>query len=79
MYTLVITTNVWKITIEQAILQLTITLVTRYGGKQLFGYSNSPVMRLGIKTMLFNQYVREYTDFSPVNNHMLDRKFKMFI
>ncbi|KAK6852490.1 Calcium-transporting ATPase 2 [Apiospora arundinis] len=67
-----ITVNMWKMIIGQAIFQLTATLILHYAGPQILGYSD-----LELDTMVFNTFVWMQI-FNEFNNRRLDNKFNIF-
>lgn len=72
-----ITTNMWKMIIGQAILQLTVTLVFYFAGMRLLGYPDTPEAKLELNTMIFNMFVWMQI-FNEFNNRRLDNKFNIF-
>lgn len=72
-----ITTNMWKMIIGQAIFQLTVTLVFHFAGMSLLGYPNTADARLELNTMIFNMFVWMQI-FNEFNNRRLDNKFNIF-
>lgn len=67
-----ITVNMWKMIIGQAIFQLTATLILHYAGPQILGYSE-----VELDTMVFNTFVWMQI-FNEFNNRRLDNKFNIF-
>ncbi|KAH7012038.1 calcium-translocating P-type ATPase [Microdochium trichocladiopsis] len=72
-----ITTNMWKMIIGQAIFQLVVTLVFYFAGMQLLGYPDTAEARLELKTMIFNMFVWMQI-FNEFNNRRLDNNFNIF-
>ncbi|KAI5856728.1 plasma membrane calcium-transporting ATPase [Durotheca rogersii] len=73
-----ITTNMWKMIIGQAIFQLAVTLVLHFAGAQILGYDRSnTTQRLELNTMVFNTFVWMQI-FNEFNNRRLDNKFNIF-
>ncbi|KAJ1326895.1 P-type Ca2+ transporter type 2C [Microdochium nivale] len=72
-----ITTNMWKMIIGQAIFQLTVTLIFHFAGMSLMGYPNTTEARLELNTMIFNMFVWMQI-FNEFNNRRLDNKFNIF-
>lgn len=69
-----ITTNMWKMIIGQAIFQLVATLVLYFAGMQLLGYTED--QRTDLDTMIFNTFVWMQI-FNEFNNRRLDNKFNI--
>lgn len=67
-----ITVNMWKMIIGQAIFQLTATLILHYAGRQILDYDD-----LIVDTMVFNTFVWMQI-FNEFNNRRLDNKFNIF-
>ncbi|KAJ4392281.1 plasma membrane calcium [Gnomoniopsis smithogilvyi] len=68
-----ITTNMWKMIIGQAIYQLVITLVLYFAGSKIFpSYSDAE-----LRTVIFNTFVWMQI-FNEFNNRRLDNKFNIF-
>ncbi|KAK2591361.1 plasma membrane calcium [Conoideocrella luteorostrata] len=72
-----ITTNMWKMIIGQAIFQLTITFTLYFAGASILGYDNSPQKKLELDTIIFNAFVWMQI-FNEFNNRRLDNKFNIF-
>jgi P-type Ca2+ transporter type 2C len=73
-----ITTNMWKMIIGQAIFQLTATLILYFAGASIFGFDpNNSEQRLELNTMIFNTFVWMQI-FNEFNNRRLDNKFNIF-
>lgn len=73
-----ITMNMWKMIIGQAIFQLTVTLVLYFAGEKILGYDTSVhVKKLELDTMVFNTFVWMQI-FNQYNNRRLDNKFNIF-
>ncbi|KAK8011885.1 Zn2/Cys6 DNA-binding protein [Apiospora arundinis] len=67
-----ITVNMWKMIMGQAVFQLTATLILHYAGPMILGYSD-----LELDTMVFNTFVWMQI-FNEFNNRRLDNKFNIF-
>ncbi|KAK8090669.1 calcium-translocating P-type ATPase [Apiospora phragmitis] len=67
-----ITINMWKMIVGQAIFQLTATLILHYAGRQILDYTE-----LELDTMVFNTFVWMQI-FNEFNNRRLDNKFNIF-
>lgn len=67
-----ITVNMWKMIVGQAIFQLTATLILHYAGRQILGDPD-----LQVDTMVFNTFVWMQI-FNEFNNRRLDNKFNIF-
>ncbi|KAK7956700.1 Calcium-transporting ATPase 2 [Apiospora aurea] len=67
-----ITINMWKMIIGQAMFQLATTLILHYAGRQILNYSD-----LVVDTMVFNTFVWMQI-FNEFNNRRLDNKFNIF-
>lgn len=86
-----ITTNMWKMIIGQAIYQLAVTFVLYFAGFKLLGYDNrvagvsdpqertdlSNLLHLELSTIVFNTFVWMQI-FNEFNNRRLDNKFNIF-
>lgn len=73
-----ITTNMWKMIIGQAILQLSVTLVLHFAGPEILGYDRTNQAKmLELDTMVFNTFVWMQI-FNEFNNRRLDNKFNIF-
>ncbi|KAH6660906.1 calcium-translocating P-type ATPase [Truncatella angustata] len=70
-----ITVNMWKMIVGQAIFQLTITLILYFAGASILGYDASRETEL--KTIVFNTFVWMQI-FNEFNNRRLDNKFNIF-
>lgn len=68
-----ITTNMWKMIVGQAIFQLVVTFVLYFAGRRIFpSYSEAE-----IRTIVFNTFVWMQI-FNEFNNRRLDNKFNIF-
>ncbi|KAK6857496.1 plasma membrane calcium-transporting ATPase 2 [Apiospora arundinis] len=67
-----ITVNMWKMIMGQAVFQLTATLILHYAGPMILDYSD-----LELDTMVFNTFVWMQI-FNEFNNRRLDNKFNIF-
>lgn len=73
-----ITTNMWKMVIGQAIYQLVITFVLYFAGSSILGYSKSDTLRqTELDTVVFNTFVWMQI-FNEFNNRRLDNKLNIF-
>ncbi|KAM0276009.1 hypothetical protein ACHAQH_007179 [Verticillium albo-atrum] len=73
-----ITLNMWKMIIGQAIFQLTATLILHFAGARILGYdANDEQKQLELDTMIFNTFVWMQI-FNEFNNRRLDNKLNIF-
>ena len=73
-----ITTNMWKMIVGQAIYQLVVTFVLYFAGSSILGYSKSDTIRqTELNTMVFNTFVWMQI-FNEFNNRRLDNKLNIF-
>ncbi|KAK1689552.1 calcium-translocating P-type ATPase [Colletotrichum godetiae] len=73
-----ITINMWKMIIGQAIFQLTATLILHFAGNAIFGYdAHNEDQQLELDSMIFNTFVWMQI-FNEFNNRRLDNKFNIF-
>ncbi|GKT89299.1 calcium-translocating P-type ATPase [Colletotrichum tofieldiae] len=73
-----ITINMWKMIIGQAIFQLTATLILHFAGNAIFGYDPlNEDEQLELDSMIFNTFVWMQI-FNEFNNRRLDNKFNIF-
>ena len=75
-----ITTNMWKMIIGQAIYQLIVTFVLYFAGASVLGYdvnANNGALQLQLDTMVFNTFVWMQI-FNEFNNRRLDNKLNIF-
>lgn len=73
-----ITTNMWKMVVGQAIFQLTVTLILHFAGAAILHYSTNDTQKmLELDTMVFNTFVWMQI-FNQFNNRRLDNKFNIF-
>lgn len=70
-----ITVNMWKMVIGQAIYQLIVTFVLYFAGMSIFSYELH--QRTELNTIVFNSFVWMQV-FNQVNNRRLDNKFNIF-
>lgn len=70
-----ITHNMWKMILGQAVYQLAVSLVLYFAGMQIFGYG--PERRQELDTVVFNTFVWMQI-FNEFNNRRLDNKFNIF-
>lgn len=71
-----ISVNMWKMIIGQAIYQLVVTLVLYFAGPSIFRYEGQDEMDQ-LQTMVFNTFVWMQI-FNSLNNRRLDNKFNIF-
>ncbi|KAI9822041.1 MAG: plasma membrane calcium [Thelocarpon impressellum] len=71
-----ITINMWKMIIGQAIFQLVVTFILYFAGAAILGYTGHQ-RELELKTMVFNTFVWMQI-FNEFNNRRLDNKFNIF-
>jgi Ca2+-transporting ATPase len=73
-----ITVNMWKMIIGQAIYQLAVTLVLYFAGPEILGFDrNNADKMLELDTIIFNAFVWMQI-FNEFNNRRLDNKFNIF-
>ncbi|KAI9876188.1 MAG: plasma membrane calcium [Pleopsidium flavum] len=74
-----ITTNMWKMIVGQAIYQLVVTLVLYFAGASILKYDfvAHPELQSQLNTMVFNTFVWMQI-FNEFNNRRLDNKFNIF-
>lgn len=75
-----ITTNMWKMVIGQAIYQLAVTFTLYFAGAKILNYdlnANGGILRLELDTIVFNTFVWMQI-FNEINNRRLDNKFNIF-
>jgi P-type Ca2+ transporter type 2C len=73
-----ITVNMWKMIIGQAIYQLVVTFVLYFAGARILGYDpNNATQQKELDTMVFNTFVWMQI-FNEFNNRRLDNKFNIF-
>ena len=75
-----ITTNMWKMIIGQAIYQLVVTFVLYFAGASILGYdinANGGALGLELDTMVFNTFVWMQI-FNEFSNRRLDNKLNIF-
>lgn len=73
-----ITTNMWKMIVGQAIYQLIVTFVLYFAGSSILGYSKSDTLReTELNTIVFNTFVWMQI-FNEFNNRRLDNKLNIF-
>jgi Ca2+-transporting ATPase len=70
-----ISVNMWKMIIGQAIYQLIVTLVLYFAGPSIFGYRGEEE-NAQLQTMVFNTFVWMQI-FNSLNNRRLDNKFNI--
>lgn len=74
-----ITVNMWKMIIGQAIYQLVVTFTLYFAGATILGYDFAahPEQQVQLATMIFNTFVWMQI-FNELNNRRLDNKFNIF-
>ncbi|KAI9843774.1 MAG: plasma membrane calcium [Sclerophora amabilis] len=74
-----ITTNMWKMIIGQAIYQIVVTFVLHFAGTKILGYdvAQNHALQEELNTMVFNTFVWMQI-FNEFNNRRLDNKFNIF-
>ncbi|KAF6823379.1 calcium-translocating p-type atpase [Colletotrichum musicola] len=73
-----ITINMWKMIVGQAIFQLTATLILHFAGNAIFGYdAANEEQQLELDSMIFNTFVWMQI-FNEFNNRRLDNRFNIF-
>ncbi|POR37192.1 Calcium-transporting ATPase [Tolypocladium paradoxum] len=73
-----ITINMWKMIVGQAIFQLVVTFTLYFAGTDILGYDpHSAQKRLELDTVIFNTFVWMQI-FNEFNNRRLDNKFNIF-
>ena len=76
-----ITTNMWKMIIGQAVYQLAVTFTLYFAGAQILGYhdldANNHKLREELNTVVFNTFVWMQI-FNEFNNRRLDNNYNIF-
>lgn len=75
-----ITTNMWKMILGQAVYQLAVTFTLYFAGAKILHYNldaNDGLLRLELNTIVFNTFVWMQI-FNEFNNRRLDNKFNIF-
>ncbi|SPO06787.1 related to calcium-translocating P-type ATPase(PMCA-type),putative [Cephalotrichum gorgonifer] len=74
-----ITMNMWKMIIGQALYQIAVSLILYFAGTKIFGYDfvENPHQKEELDTMVFNAFVWMQI-FNMLNNRRLDNKFNVF-
>ena len=73
-----ITINMWKMIIGQAIFQLVVTLILYFAGPEILSYDRGDEQKmLELDTIIFNTFVWMQI-FNEFNNRRLDNKFNIF-
>merc|ERR1712054_189944 len=73
-----ITMNMWKMIIGQAIFQLVVTLILYFAGPEMLNYDRSDEQKMReLDTVIFNTFVWMQI-FNEFNNRRLDNKFNIF-
>jgi len=71
-----ITLNMWKMIVGQAVFQLVVTFVLNFSGESIFNYKEEH-QKEQLKTVIFNTFVWMQI-FNQYNNRRLDNKFNIF-
>lgn len=71
-----ITLNMWKMIIGQAIYQLVVTLILYFAGEKILSY-DTPEEKARMPTLVFNTFVWMQI-FNSLNNRRLDNRFNIF-
>jgi Ca2+-transporting ATPase len=71
-----ITVNMWKMIIGQAIYQLAVTFVLNFAGMHILGYPDTDDGHLQLRALIFNTFVWMQI-FNQYNNRRLDNKFNI--
>ncbi|KAL8792570.1 MAG: hypothetical protein Q9195_004792 [Heterodermia aff. obscurata] len=75
-----ITTNMWKMILGQAVYQLAVTFTLYFAGAKILHYdldANNGLLRTELNTIVFNTFVWMQI-FNEFNNRRLDNKFNIF-
>ena len=74
-----ITTNMWKMIVGQAVYQLVVTFTLYFAGAQILSYDTAahPVLQTELDTIIFNTFVWMQI-FNEFNNRRLDNHFNIF-
>lgn len=75
-----ITTNMWKMIVGQAIYQLVVTFTLYFAGAKILHYdlaANDSILKTELDTIVFNTFVWMQI-FNEFNNRRLDNKFNIF-
>ncbi|KAI1762649.1 plasma membrane calcium-transporting ATPase [Hypoxylon sp. FL1150] len=73
-----ITINMWKMIVGQAIFQLAVTFTLYFGGNAILGYDpHNETQQTELNTVVFNTFVWMQI-FNEFNNRRLDNKFNIF-
>lgn len=73
-----ITVNMWKMIVGQAIYQLVVTFILYFAGAQILGYdSTNATQQKELDTIVFNTFVWMQI-FNEFNNRRLDNKLNIF-
>ncbi|KAL8831314.1 MAG: hypothetical protein Q9191_000933 [Dirinaria sp. TL-2023a] len=75
-----ITTNMWKMIIGQAVYQLVVTFTLYFAGAKILHYdlaANGGILKTELDTIVFNTFVWMQI-FNEFNNRRLDNKFNIF-
>ncbi|KAI0965792.1 calcium-translocating P-type ATPase [Xylaria arbuscula] len=73
-----VTINMWKMIIGQALYQLVVTFVLYFAGSKILGYDpRNATQQKELDTMVFNTFVWMQI-FNEFNNRRLDNKFNIF-
>lgn len=74
-----ITTNMWKMIVGQAIYQLVVTFTLYFAGAKILSYDTAanPILKTELDTIVFNTFVWMQI-FNEFNNRRLDNHFNIF-
>ena len=74
-----ITTNMWKMILGQAVYQLVVTFTLYFAGASILGYDvvANPLLQTQLDTIVFNTFVWMQI-FNELNNRRLDNRFNIF-
>jgi Ca2+-transporting ATPase len=74
-----ITTNMWKMILGQALYQIVITFTLHFAGATILSYdiTSNPELQAQLKTMVFNTFVWMQI-FNQFNNRRLDNRLNIF-
>ena len=75
-----ITTNMWKMIVGQAVYQLAVTFTLYFAGSKILHYdlaANNGLLQTELDTIIFNTFVWMQI-FNEFNNRRLDNKFNIF-
>ncbi|KAI4130376.1 MAG: hypothetical protein LQ347_003407 [Umbilicaria vellea] len=74
-----ITTNMWKMIVGQAVYQLVVTFTLYFAGAKILSYdtASNPILKTELDTIVFNTFVWMQI-FNEFNNRRLDNHFNIF-